>query len=324
MRALMLIVCLMVGCGAEPRIGGDCATNTDCHSGLQEIPGAHCDGDKCTCDESTQRICCAPTDDAPDCARSCRDDCPSTTCAADTDCPNPISGCGTVACIQGYCVPLPRLEPPHQRAGDCQLAFCAPGTPVQFTSDDRDVFDDGDACTDDYCQAGERVHVPSSDGTPCAAGWCSGGHCGACWNDAQCQAPFVCQLPQGHCGIPQCRNGVLDSSETDLDCGGACAPCEPGRACLVDRDCASPQLCAHGVCQRPTATDGLRNGDETGIDCGGAHAPPCLPGDGCRTEQDCASMSCWRGRCLSATCYDGIRNGGEAGVDCGAPCLSSC
>lgn len=47
-----------------------------------------------------------------------------------------------------------------------------------------------------------------------------------------------------------CNNGVLDTGEEDVDCGGTCTPC-------------------------PTCDDGILNGDEAGIDCGGMNCPDC-------------------------------------------------
>ena len=36
--------------------------------------------------------------------------------------------------------------------------------------------------------------------------------------------------------------------QTDVDCGASCPACELGRSCLVQEDCASPNLCNLGVC----------------------------------------------------------------------------
>ncbi|MFH1072051.1 MAG: hypothetical protein V1743_01325 [Nanoarchaeota archaeon] len=50
--------------------------------------------------------------------------------------------------------------------------------------------------------------------------------------------------------IAQCHNGILDSNEEDVDCGGPCPVC-------------------------PSCTDGVRNGNEVNIDCGGS-CEPCI------------------------------------------------
>ena len=59
-------------------------------------------------------------------------------------------------------------------------------------------------------------------------------------NDAQATATFE--------PIPvTCFDGIKNTDETDLDCGGKCAPCEDGRSCAVVGDCQSAQ-CTTGIC----------------------------------------------------------------------------
>jgi hypothetical protein len=45
-----------------------------------------------------------------------------------------------------------------------------------------------------------------------------------------------------------CLDGVTNGSETDIDCGGSCTPCEGGETCFVSDDCES------GVCEQETFT----------------------------------------------------------------------
>src|ERR1041384_5644994 len=45
-----------------------------------------------------------------------------------------------------------------------------------------------------------------------------------------------------------CFDRVRDGAETDVDCGGYCAPCAEDSACRISRDCAS-RRCAEGVCE---------------------------------------------------------------------------
>lgn len=45
-----------------------------------------------------------------------------------------------------------------------------------------------------------------------------------------------------------CFDRVRDGAETDVDCGGYCAPCAQDLACRISRDCASGR-CAQGVCE---------------------------------------------------------------------------
>jgi hypothetical protein len=69
-----------------------------------------------------------------------------------------------------------------------------------------------------------------------------------------------------------CSNGVLNSGETDIDCGGpVCNDCGNGKSCTNGGDCVS-KVCTTNVCQVPTCSDGQQNGAETAVDCGGSCA----------------------------------------------------
>ena len=65
-----------------------------------------------------------------------------------------------------------------------------------------------------------------------------------------------------------CGNGKRDGSETDLDCGGDCEACDPGKGCTTAADCTTKVCSTQGACAAPSCTDGVRNGDEASVDCG--------------------------------------------------------
>jgi hypothetical protein len=52
-----------------------------------------------------------------------------------------------------------------------------------------------------------------------------------------------------------CFDGILNGPEGDIDCGGDCPACEPGRKCHVSRDCSSGR-CAESVCEEREYTSG--------------------------------------------------------------------
>lgn len=119
-----------------------------------------------------------------------------------------------------------------------------------------------------------------------------------------------------------CRDGVLDGSETAIDCGGPdCAPCRDGTLCNKNLDCAggdcfgSPPRCA-----TPSCFDGRRDGAESDVDCGGFCVVRCAAREVCRTNSDCLSRICDDGSCAEATCVDGILNQDESDIDCGGNC----
>ncbi len=103
---------------------------------------------------------------------------------------------------------------------------------------------------------------------------------------------------------PSCSDGHHSPGfgETDVDCGGPCAPCANGLACSLDGDCNSG-VCFDGVCQ--ACDDGVQNGTETDVDCGGV-CGGCGTGDTCTVADDCVSGNCVDGGfcgCPAATVH---------------------
>lgn len=127
----------------------------------------------------------------------------------------------------------------------------------------------------------------------------------------------------------QCSSGTKNGDEGDVDCGGSCPPCENGKTCNIDSDCASAS-CDSNICVDPTpaptlptaaptvpATDAptlptaaptlptaaptiptctngaFDSGDETDVDCGGSCGPTCGLDKNCQFDGDCATgLSC--------------------------------
>ncbi len=120
----------------------------------------------------------------------------------------------------------------------------------------------GEACIDGECRAepdaasmDARVEGGSSDaGTdarPDSGGEADGGVDGG--PDAGVDGGIDGGFP-GHC-----RDGMLSSGETDVDCGGECSPCRACRACSTDLDCAS-HACTTGVCRAVLSSVPTRTG----------------------------------------------------------------
>ena len=107
--------------------------------------------------------------------------------------------------------------------GDCSSGACLP-TCKDLATDgaETDVDCGGGSCAG--CGLGEACN----GGADCASGTCVGSACAAT--------------------ATTCANGLLDGSESDLDCGGsACPGCKVGATCGVDGDCLSGR-CASGFC----------------------------------------------------------------------------
>ena len=149
-------------------------------------------------------------------------------------------------------------------------------------------------------------------GGPCKK--CRGG---VCEGDVEC-ASGMCRSAPGvgkRCRDQSCADGIQQSGEIDVDCGGVCGLCT-GSQCETNDWCAS-RVC-DTVCLAPSCDDGVKNGNEVNIDCGGA-CKPCAD-EACSSSGECASEVCLEGKCQAITCHDGVQNGRETGTDCGGSC----
>jgi hypothetical protein len=170
------------------------------------------------------------------------------------------------------------------------------------------------ACITNICMVGVCGTSNAVTGTPCTDNMglvCDGhGACVGCNTTADCPGTDICAM--GTCVAPTCFDGVMDGSETDVDCGGPiCAPCDNSQACLDATDCVSG-VCANSVCA-PCALDS---------DCAGGQfcdlttnsgtcAATRVDGIACTGSDQCAT-----GFCVDGFCCDSICNG--ACVACSA------
>jgi cysteine-rich repeat protein len=127
-----------------------------------------------------------------------------------------------------------------------------------------------------------------------------------------------------------CENNQLDASETGVDCGGNCLPCEAGSGCVIAEDCDS-RVCADGVCQISLCGDGVINGVESCDDANDVNSDDCTItcdlatcGDGivhagleqCDDGNDIDTDDC-RNNCANARCGDGVTQEGAEACDDG-------
>jgi hypothetical protein len=250
------------------------------------------------------------------------------SCTTEKDCPGADVGCVVRACNKGFCGKKILLKPTSQVYGDCKIIKCSQDGAAYEDNDDADVYDDGNPCTDDKCDKGSSVTVARM-GISCGTGnmVCDGNkQCVDCIDDKPCVASGK-KCTQGRCTFSTCANAKQDGTETAPDCGGFdCNPCDDGKTCKGDLDCASNNCTQGTKTCGSTCTDNKRDGDETGTDCGGAVCvqarQACADGYGCKLPRDCMSGVCKAGKCQQPNCTDGVKNGAETGIDCGGSCGS--
>ena len=143
-----------------------------------------------------------------------------------------------------------------------------------------EVIDDGNACTDDYCDVdGTVVHTPSAFGTPCddadecteddgcdGAGTCAGTSITtvSCETDDDCTLPGFCDTESGFCACAHaacCLDGGGCVNIYPVDClDQAGEPLSLGSMCLGDIDGSGVDDACEPVC---TASDPV--GAEPGL-----------------------------------------------------------
>jgi flagellar basal body-associated protein FliL len=142
-----------------------------------------------------------------------------------------------------------------------------------------------------YCYNGIKDNTESDVDCGGQCKKCSLGK--SCNINADCQSNFCDPNTQTCENSSSCNNGILDSGESDVDCGGPCQPCAAGYSCTQDSDCQSnfcdptTKLCVN----QDTCTNNIKDQDESDVDCG-INCPPCQDGKSCSSDFDCLSGFC--------------------------------
>ena len=274
------------GGGGDGGAGGNTTTSTDTGG----------TGGTTTTSSTTVEEC-TPVDDNKECTDDvCEDGSPvSKPKSKGTAC---TQGGGAVCDDAGNCVQCNETADCNDNLKKCVNEQCV------------------DVTCDDGIQNGTETGVDCGGSCAPALQCNDGVGCGVA---ADCKSG-VCDPESNTCAAPACGDLVKNGSETDVDCGGSCAPankCANGLGCLIGGDCQSG-VCdpMAETCSAPACDDGVLNGDETDVDCGGSCAPNdlCNTGEGCLANTDCASGVCDEatGTCLAPVCGDGVTQTGEA------------
>jgi hypothetical protein len=247
-------------------------------------------------------------------------------CSTDVDCPPPDRTCAVSRCRAGRCevvdVPAGAMVP--NVPADCHASLCdGSGHATSAVVDRTNVPRSDGPCSVAACNvSGDRETAALPAGTACRAGprtaMCDGaGSCVECNHTTDCAPGLFCDAHH-FCGSAAC---------TDLECGGACAPCGQGKRCLVDSDCRSFACdAATTTCIASQCLDHRQDGDETDADCGGGTCAGCALGQSCLLDEDCKSRACdvLTLKCVSNQCADHRLDGPETDIDCGGPVCGSC
>jgi hypothetical protein len=141
-----------------------------------------------------------------------------------------------------------------ETAVDC--GGSCPGCPTGYNcSTDND-------CSSKYCNSNNKCATPTcsdkilnGDETDTD---CGGDDCEPCSDGNDCETDSDCEsnncdMSTRKCSVKivSCKNGVIDTNEADVDCGGVCKlKCNDGSSCTKDSDCNS-RKCVKNVCCGP-------------------------------------------------------------------------
>ena len=209
--------------------GGPTSTGTSTSTGATSSPTGTTTGDSetATSESGTMPPTCG--DGAVDVGEEC-----------DAGPANSDSGACTLGCKNAVC-------------GDALLG------PGEGCDDGND--NDADACSnacalascgDGAVQEGELCDDGNADDTDACLASCVAASCG----DGKLQAGVeVCDDGDADdtnactslCLAPACDDTIKSGDESDVDCGGACGPCDVDAACVALADCKSG-LCSAGKC----------------------------------------------------------------------------
>jgi hypothetical protein len=243
-------------------------------------------------------------------------------CVHDVDCPPPEGLCAAARCNAGRCetVNAPSGSKVPDVPADCRATICdGAGQEAGTVVARSNVPTPAGPCLVGTCdELGRAGTAARPAGTACGAGpdgkMCdAAGSCVECNHTADCASGLYCDASH-RCGSAPC---------TDLDCGGACSPCDLGKRCDIDADCRSYACDATtATCIQSQCLDHVQDGNETALDCGGGICMGCELGQACLVDADCISQACdaTSSKCVSDPCADHRADGPESDVDCGGGC----
>ena len=141
-------------------------------------------------------------------------------------------------------------------------------------------------------------------------------------------SPSPSSSPTSSPSSVSCADGVQNGDEADIDCGGACAPCGPGKGCRGNIDCSTAFKCQDHVCVTSTSSP---TGAPTpvpvppavrAIEIAAAHIEQSegLIGDGrCDDEVNSNEFGFDGGDCCRLTCIPNLFACPVTGFDCKDP-----
>ena len=251
----------------------------------------------------------------------------------------PDTTCQTHACNNGTCSVTNAAVGtllPNQMTGDCKRVQCDGMGQIQTVNDDNDRPFDGNACTQDLCNAGIFSNPPEAAGTACGQSGgikCNGSGsapaCVACLTVADCPGTDTechhrtCSAA-GACSITNTADGTAISNQTDRDCKKTV--CMAGNPVVVndntdlplDNNGCTMDLCTSGNPSNPPLPINAPCNEGGGTRCNGnAACVQCNVVTQCGTSDDCKTYACsTAGQCSVTFTANGTATQNQVPRDC--------
>ena len=165
-------------------------------------------------------------------------------------------------------------------------------------------------CRQRSCDETSCGFVDATAGTDCDDGAdskdkvCDGaGICVECNLPSDC-ASNVCDKHQ--CVPAGCSDKALNGDETDVDCGGSCAPCDNDKICQSGTDCASGYCNEAKLCKPCEKDEHCPDADfcDEQVKGAGECKPDLAVGGECDRKGQCTSGYCVDGYCCDKACEE--------------------
>ena len=313
-----------VGTRTQTQTAGDCQAN-QCDGQGNIVPATDntdlpVDNNLCTQDLCTAGVPSNPSlPQGTSCGTNlvCNDQGICGGCNTAADCPGSDTECRTRTCVNNTCGvnnTAAGTRTQTQTAGDCRVSECDGQGNIASITDDSDLPVDGNACTDDLCQAGSPSNPNLPAGTNCGTGLlCSAsGVCGQCNMASDCPGQdTACQVRtcvNNVCGVNNLPPGTSIAAQTAGDCRdvqcdgqGNTTPTIDNSDVPVDNNPCTRDLCTTGIPSNPPVPQGTSCGANLVCNDQGV----CL---GCNTAADCpgSDTECRTRTCVNNTC--GVNN----------------
>jgi hypothetical protein len=256
------------------------------------------------------------------------------TCSSPSDCPAPANECAEATCEAGLCASrnrAPGSAAPSQTPGDCRENRCDGFGNFEIATDESDLPDDANPCTQGACNGTSPVHAPIAAGAPCGTDLtCDGkGKCVGCVTSADCPGEDSecatrtciggsCGFAYAAAGKPLAAQTAGDCKQSQCDGAGNVVEAPLESDVPVDGNQCTNDVCSGSLPSNPASSSGTPCTEGGGKVCNGTGAcVACMLGSDCPgSDTPCSYRTCINSTCGTATLAAGTPTSSQTPGDC--------